>query len=76
MSAPSERLMRRAEAAQYLRERYGLPVSEKSLAKRAVYGTGPRFRKYGRHPLYSPADLDAYVAEALSAPTSASSQQH
>lgn len=62
------RLLRREEAAQYLNEKHGLPDNKHSLAKKAVYGGGPAFRKFGRHPLYAPSDLDSYAREAVSAP--------
>lgn len=65
VSDSNTRLLRREEAAQYLREKHGLPIVKQELAKRAVYGGGPAFRKFGRHPLYSPADLDAFAKESL-----------
>lgn len=61
-------LLRREQAVEYLRDKHGLPITKAALAKAACYGGGPAFRKFGRHPLYAPADLDAYAAEAVSAP--------
>jgi hypothetical protein len=50
------RLLRRSEAAQYVREKFGIPLSQKTLSKLAVVGGGPLFRKAGRFPLYEIAD--------------------
>ena len=52
---------RRQEAAQYVREVWGLPCQPSWLAKLAVVGGGPPFRKAGRTPLYAPDDLDRWV---------------
>jgi hypothetical protein len=55
------RLLRRKEAAQYVRDRWGLPLSQQTLAKLAVIGGGPPYRLAGRFPLYELADLDSYA---------------
>ena len=60
------KLLRRWEAARYLEER-GIPISASTLAKKATHGGGPRFRKFDRFPLYSATDLDAWIADRLSA---------
>jgi hypothetical protein len=62
-----ERLFRREEAAEYLQGR-GVPITRQALAKMAVVGGGPLFRKIGKWPLYGPDDLDSWIAEKLSAP--------
>lgn len=62
-----ERLFRREEAAEYLQGR-GAPITRQALAKMAVIGGGPLFRKLGKFPLYAPGDLDAWITEKLSAP--------
>ena len=49
---------RRKAAAAYLREVYGVPCSEGWLAKLAVSGNGPPFRRYARYPFYSQSDLE------------------
>ena len=59
MSSPV--YLRRREAAQYLRGHWGLPCSEKYLAKLACVGGGPVYRRAGRIPLYTTADLDDYA---------------
>jgi hypothetical protein len=61
-------MLRRREAAQYVRETYGVPCAEKSLAKLAVVGGGPTFRRYGRLPMYDPEHLDEWVRSKLSQP--------
>jgi hypothetical protein len=60
------RLLRRAEAAEYIREKWGYPCSPRTLAKYAVTGAGPPFRKAGPYPLYHPHDLDSFVRSKLS----------
>jgi hypothetical protein len=67
------RLLRRAEAARHIRDRWGYPCSPKTLAKYAVIGGGPRFRKAGRYPLYHPDDLDGWVSDKLSDPVTSTS---
>jgi hypothetical protein len=64
MTINTEKYLRRREAALYLRER-GIPRTEKTLAKLACIGGGPAFRLFGRIPLYTQVDLDAYVASKL-----------
>lgn len=51
--------MTRSEAAQYITSHW-FPCSPKTLAKLAVIGGGPAFRKAGRVPLYSPSACDDY----------------
>ena len=53
------RYLRRDDAARHMRETWALPCSPKWLAKLAVIGGGPIYRKAGRTPIYAPADLDA-----------------
>lgn len=60
--------LRRIDAARYVRERWGAPCSAKWLAKLAVVGGGPQFRKIGRYPMYTRADLDAWIEGRISAP--------
>jgi len=51
-----------------LRQRWGIERAPGTLAKLAVVGGGPRFRKAGRVPLYAPVDLDAWARELLGEP--------
>ena len=64
----TRRLLRRKAASQYLHETHGLERAPSTLAKLAVIGGGPIFRRINRVPLYSTDDLDGWVASKLSAP--------
>jgi hypothetical protein len=57
--------LRRADAAAYVSERYGFPCSRQWLAKLAVIGGGPVFRKAGRFPIYKPSDLDSWAQSRI-----------
>lgn len=46
----------------------GFPCSGKWLAKLAVTGGGPVYRKAGRFPIYDPVELDAWAEARISAP--------
>jgi excisionase family DNA binding protein len=52
------------EAATYLR------TSTSTLAKKRVYGDGPKFVRWGRAVRYRREDLDAYMAARLVRSTS------
>ena len=64
-ASPLAEFMRRADAARYLRERYGIPCASTTLAKYAVYSGGPAFRKAGKFPIYSREDLDDWANQRL-----------
>lgn len=67
MSAAPERLfLRRAEAGQYLKQKYGFG-SGKTLAKFATEGNGPEFFKAGNIALYSYVALDTWARAKLGA---------
>jgi hypothetical protein len=74
MQFPIARPLRRAEASAYLREWHGISRTPATLASLAVRGGGPLFRKAGRIPLYTQADLDAWVAEITTAPVRTTSE--
>ena len=57
--------MRRADAARYIREVHGIPCAPTTLAKYAVLGGGPTFRKAGKFPIYSRDDLDTWANQRL-----------
>jgi len=59
---------RRAAAAQYVRETWAMPCSSRWLAKLAVVGGGPIYRKAGRFPLYAIEDLDAWAQSRIGGP--------
>lgn len=49
-------MLKSAQAAERLQ------LSESTLAKMRMTGTGPVFLKLGRKVMYQPADLDAWLA--------------
>ena len=64
----TSKLLRRKAASEYLHEAHGWNCAHSTLAKYAVIGGGPIFRRIGRVPLYATDDLDEWVASKLSAP--------
>ena len=62
------RYFRRAAAAHYITETWGQPCSPKWLAKLAVTGGGPIYRKAGRFPIYAIEDLDSWAESRIGAP--------
>jgi hypothetical protein len=59
------RVMRRAEAARYIREVYGIPCVTATLAKYACVSGGPAFRKAGKFPIYARDDIDLWAQHRL-----------
>jgi hypothetical protein len=55
----------RKAASEYLFEVWGLKRSANYLAKLAVVGGGPPFRKAGRNPLYTDDDLDDWARSLI-----------
>lgn len=68
MTEGNARYFRRADAARYVRSHWGIPCSPRWLAKLAVTGGGPIFRKAGRFPIYTSEDLDAWAEARIGAP--------
>lgn len=66
--------LRRDEASAYIRDNYRLPCSEKYLAKLAVSGGGPLFRKASRFPIYEKADLDSWAQARISPKVASTSE--
>ena len=66
--SPTPKLLRRDDAADYVRQTWGLPCSRGLLAKLAVNGGGPVFHRAGKWPLYKEPDLDAWAKSKLSGP--------
>ena len=60
--------LRRSDAATYITERYGFPCSRQWLAKLAVIGGGPVFRKAGRYPVYEPSELNRWAEARIGPP--------
>lgn len=65
--------LRRADAANYLQQKYGLRCAKQTLAKLAVLGGGPVFRNAGRVPLYAPKDLDEWALSRIGKPRTSTS---
>ena len=68
------RMLRRTEAADYVQERWGYPLSPRTLAKLACVGGGPTFRRASRFPLYEVKDLDTWVRTKLTRPVRSTSE--
>jgi hypothetical protein len=66
--------LRRTAASEYLAATWGVCRSPNTLAKLAVIGGGPVFRRAGRVPLYSTDSLDSWVTSILSAPMRSTSE--
>ncbi len=63
-------------ASAYLMERHGISRTPGTLAKLAVIGGGPKFRKIGsRQVLYDVTELDAWAASVLSEPLGSTSER-
>jgi predicted DNA-binding transcriptional regulator AlpA len=69
------RALKRSEVPEYLLEEYGFSRTAATLAKLAVTGGGPRFRKIGaRTVVYDVADIDAWAASITSEPVASTSE--
>ncbi len=70
-----QQYFRRAQAAKFITDTWGIPCSPAYLAKLAVTGGGPPFRKISRFTVYAKADLVAWVeSRSTGLLTSTSSQ--
>lgn len=72
---PTERYYRRREASAYLREKWAMRCAEQTLARYAVEGCGPPFRRFGRDIVYEESALDAWAESRLSGPIHSTSEQ-
>ena len=68
MTGIASKYLRREEAADYVRSRWGIPCSRGLLAKLAVLGDGPLMHYAGRFPLYSEHDLDDWATARIAKP--------
>lgn len=68
------KMLRRAEAAEYLKATHGQPCTNQYLAKLATIGGGPNFQKAGRFPLYSPEELDRWALGRLTKPVASTAE--
>ena len=66
--------LRPSDAATYITERYSFPCSRQWLAKLAVIGGGPVFRKAGRYPVYEPSELDRWAEARIGPPQRSTSE--
>ncbi len=75
MTIPNDRatVLRRKPAAEALTAA-GFKTSEKTLATLVCRGGGPRFRKYGRYPVYTWGDLLDWAYSRLSPPMGSTSE--
>src|SRR5689334_7066344 len=64
MQMSDQPYLRRRQAAQYLRDRYGIG-SWRTLAKYACTGLGPNFFKLGSAALYRAEDLDQWAVSRI-----------
>jgi hypothetical protein len=69
----STRKLLRTEASAYLKEKFGISRTPKTLAKMACLGGGPRYYKTRRETLYDPADLDEWVEGMIGEPIESTS---
>jgi hypothetical protein len=66
MNPAQYRRLRRSDASNYLREKWGISRAPATLAKLACVGGGPRFESANRVPLYPEPELDAWAESILS----------
>ncbi len=71
----SRRPLRRSEASEYLKEKWGIDRAPATLAKLASIGGGPRYQKANRIPIYPPEFLDEYAVSILSPPLTSTSDE-
>ena len=69
----ASRPLRRTEAADHISAKH-FPCSPKTLAKLAVVGGSPPFRKVGRIPLYAVSDLDEWAMAKIGPRVSSTSE--
>ena len=73
MTIDENALLGRADAAKALTAA-GFPVSPATLATKATRGGGPRYRLFGRRPLYRWGDALEWAHGRLSEPVSNTSE--
>ncbi len=70
----AQRYLRRTEAAAYIKSKCGW-CSRQTLAKLAVTGDGPAYRKFGRMVLYAPEDIDSWIGAKIGSPRNSTSEK-
>ena len=74
--AGGPRFYRRAAAAKYIREQWGIPCEGRTLAKIAcVSSDGPEMHYAGRIPLYTIEALDAWASKKIGPPRRSTSDR-
>jgi hypothetical protein len=73
--AKNVRRHRRADASAYLKEKWGLFYSPRTLAKLACIGGGPLMEYAGRFPTYSEPNLDAFAIAKIGPPVRSTSER-
>ena len=63
-----EQTLSRAEATEYLRERWGLCYRRRTLVIYAARGTGPEFFRLGARAVYTSRALDSWAKSKITAP--------
>jgi len=58
----------RYEAADFIRDHFGIPCSVHTLGKHAHFGTGPLYHRRGIATRYDPADITRWVEERATKP--------
>jgi hypothetical protein len=59
---------RRADAAEYLRRRWGMQIGGTTLANYAVRSEGPAYCLIGKYAFYADPDLDSWAQSRITAP--------
>lgn len=68
-----ERYLTRDEVSDHCKRR-GLPIEKQTLAKYAVTGGGPAYRKFGPRVVYDPADVEDWIKQRLTAACKSTSE--
>ena len=63
VAADQRALLSTKATSEYLRDRWGLKRSVRTLQQMRRDGDGPRYRRAGNDVLYSPAALDSWIRE-------------
>jgi len=64
----TSKFLNEQQASDYIGQMHGLKVAPRTLRKQRSTGGGPKFRHFGRWPVYTTEDLDDYVMAKLSEP--------
>ncbi len=70
-----KKYLTKLQAAEYLTQTRGLPVSQRTLSQLITYGGGPIYQKFGKRVVYTQASLDAWADTKLSNPLTHSNME-